>query len=190
MGLAKRTFAVAAGADTNLQAVPGGLFGIFVKEVTAVAAPGTVQVFDNAAAAAGTAIVTVRLATNSQRLIKFPRGVRFDNGLHIAAAGADINGHLLVGSTAGLRAIPFAGVDVLLHTGPIDLYQVVAAETAGAAADWRLIDDVVVAGNGFVGASHVANETVDYTFDQGIRIDTGLQYDQLAGATSGAVYIG
>lgn len=187
MALAKRTFSIAAGAGVAI-ANPAGLFGLQVREVTAVAAPGTLQVYDNAAAAAGTIIATVRLGADGEFQINWKSGVRIQNGLFVQATGADIAGSLAVGSGAALRPLPFAGADLLLYTGAIDVECIVAAETAGAAAEYRIFDNTAIAGNAFAGGISAANETQKWEWPQGLHMDTGLFYDQVAGAVSGNVY--
>ena len=189
MGLAKSVVNVAAGAGATVHTGAGGLYGLWLRENTAVAAAGTVQVYDNTSAA-GTIIATVRLAANGNSpQLKWKQGVRFNTGLHVVATGADINGFALIGSPGALRAVPFAGADLLLHTGATELVSVLAAETAAAAAEWRLYDALSITGTSFVGLSHTADATHQLTFDEGVKIGTGLQYDQVAGAVSGNVYI-
>lgn len=194
MAYGKREFAVAAGANATAFTGGGGLYGIQLREATGVAAAGTVTLYDNTAAA-GTILAVIRLAADGEFQASWKKGVKFGTGLTIATAGADIQGSLFIGSSGGLRALPFAGADLLLRTvataGPTNIDSVVAAETAGAAAEWRLLDNTAVAGNSFAGWTHAANETVKLEFANsgGVKITTGLQYDQVGGAVSGAVYI-
>lgn len=188
MALSKRTFSIAAGAGVAI-ANPAGLFGIQVREVTGVAAPGTLQVYDNAAAAAGTIICTIRLAADGELQFNWDAGVRIQNGLFVQATGADIAGCLAVGSGAALRPLPFAGADLLLYTGAVDVESVMAAETAGAAAEWRVFDNTAIAGNAFVGGVCAANETQRFQWPRDLHMDTGLFFDQVSGAVSGNVYV-
>lgn len=193
MANAKRPFAVAAAANATLQTGGGGLYGITIRETTAVAAAGTVTLFDNTAAS-GPVLAVIRLAADGEANISWKKGVRFGTGLTLAAVGADVAGSLIVGGPGGLRALPFAGVDALLRTvataGPTNVDSVLAAETAGAAAEWRVYDATSITGNAVVGYTHAANETVHVKLsDAGVLFSNGIQYDQQTGATSGAVYI-
>lgn len=193
MAYGKREFAVAAGANSTIFTGGGGVYGIQLREATGVAAAGTVTIYDNTAAS-GTILAVLRLAADGEFQTTFPKGIKFATGLTVAAAGADVQGSLLVGGPGGLRAIPFAGVDALLRTvataGPTNVDSIIASETAGAAAEWRMIDNTSVTGNGFAGWTHTANETIKLVFGNGgVKIGTGLQYDQIGGATSGAVYV-
>lgn len=192
MANSKRPFAVAAAGNATLFTGSGGLYGIVIRESTAVAAATTVTVFDNTAAS-GTALAVVRLGTNGNFAASWPKGIKFGTGLNIAAVGGDISGSLIIGSSGGLRALPFAGVDALLRTvatqGNANVDSILAAETAGAVAEWTVYDALSITGNAFAGASHVANQTLKVDFEGGVSLSTGLQYDQVAGAVSGAVYI-
>lgn len=193
MAYGKREFAVAAGANSTVFTGGGGVYGVQLREATGVAAAGTVTVFDNTAAA-GSIIMVMRLAADGEFQATWRKGIKFGTGLTIATVGADIQGSLIVGGPGGLRALPFAGVDLLLRTiataGPANVDSVLAAETAGAAAEWRVLDNTAVAGNSFAGWTHTANETVKVDFGGGgVKLATGLQYDQVGGATSGAVYV-
>lgn len=192
MANSKRPFAVAAAGNATLFTGSGGLYGIVIRESTAVAAAATVTVFDNTAAS-GPVLAVVRLAADGNHEASWTKGVKFGTGLTIAAAGGDISGSLIVGSSGGLRALPFAGVDALLRTvatqGNANVDSVLAAETAGAVAEWTLYDALSITGNAFAGWSHAANQTVKVNFEGGVSLSTGLQYDQVAGAVSGAVYI-
>lgn len=188
MALKKLPFSVAAGANATLFTGAGGLFGIVAKEITAVAAAGLLQVYDNTAAA-GTVLAPIRLPADGEDIFDFEKGIKFVNGLTVAATGADFNGMLLIGSQGALQAKPFSGADLGLFTGATILDSVLAAETAGAAAEWRLYDNTAIAGTPMFGHTHVANETRHWRFRKGVGIDTGLFYDQQSGAVSGAAYI-
>lgn len=188
MAYGKRPFAVAAAGAATVVTGAGGLFGITIREATAVAAAATAVLYDNTSAA-GTVLATVRLAADGEQQLWWSKGVKFGTGLHLTATGGDITGSLIVGSAGALRAIPFAGADLLLYTGPASLDSVVAAETAGAVAEWRMFDATSITGTQFVGAAPVANETVKLDWPAGITISNGLFYDQVAGAVSGNVYI-
>lgn len=190
MGLAKRTFAIAAGAGAVASAVPVGLYGIHVREVTAVAAAGTLQVYDNAAAAAGTIVATIRLGVDGEFNVNWKKGVKIANGLFVQATGADLTGSLVVGGPGGLQALPFAGADLLLLTGARELDSILAAETAGAVAEWRMFDALSAAGTSFAGGVPAANETAKLEWPLGLNISTGLFFDNQAGAVSGNAYIG
>jgi hypothetical protein len=188
MALKKLPFSVAAGANATLFTGGGGLYGIIVHEITAVAAAGLLQVYDNVAAA-GTVLAPVRLGADGEDQFEWDRGVKFDTGLTVAATGADLNGSLIVGSSGGLRAKPFAGADLGLFTGSVFLDSILAAETGGAAAEWRMFDNTAIGGTAFMGHTHVANETRHWKFRKGLTIDTGLFFDQQSGAASGAAYV-
>lgn len=193
MPLGKRPFAVAAAGNATLFTGGGGLYGITLRETTGVAAAGTLTVYDNTAAS-GAVLAVVRTPADGEATLTWDRGVKFGTGLTVAAVGADFAGSLIVGGPGGLRALPFAGVDALLRTiataGPAAVDSVVAAETAGAAAEWRIYDATSITGNAVLGYVHAANETVQIKFPEGgVTFSTGIQYDQQTGATSGAVYI-
>lgn len=188
MGLAKRPFALAAAGAVTAVTGPGAFYGIHVRENTGVAAPGTLQVYDNTAAA-GKLVATIRLGADGEQNFEWPKGVKFANGLHVVATGADLTGMILIGSAGGLQSIPFAGVDLLLYTGPIELDSVLAAETAGAAAEWRVFDALAAAGTPFVGGINTANETQKVSFSKGVNMGTDLFFDQVSGAVSGNVYV-
>lgn len=188
MALAKRPFAIAAAANATLFTGSGGLFGLVVRENTGVAAAGTLTIFDNTAAA-GAVLGVVRLAADGEFSATWEKGVKFGTGLTVAAVGADITGSLIVGSAGGLRALPFAGADLLLQTGAINVDSVLAAETAGAAAEWRAYDALSITGTAWVGYTHAANETVKISFPSGVTQTVGQFYDQQTGAVSGAVYV-
>lgn len=191
MGYAKRSFAIAAAANATVFTGAGGLFGILLKENTAVAAAGTLTVYDNTAAS-GSILATVRLGADGElgQPLLWAKGVKFGLGLTVAAAGADLTGTLLIGSAGGLRALPFAGADLLLLTGARNLDSILAAETAGAAAEWRMYDALSATGTPFAGASPAADETMKIDFGAaGVAIGTGLFYDQQGGASSGAAYV-
>lgn len=188
MGLAKRTFALAAAGAVTAYSGPGALFGIHVRENTGVAAPGTLQVYDNTSAA-GTILATIRLGADGEINPHWRKGVKFANGLHLVATGADLTGMVLVGSAGGLRAIPFAGADLLLYTGAVEVDSILAAETAGAAAEWRVFDALSAAGTSFAGGINTANETQKLDFPMGVNMGTGLFFDQVTGAVSGNVYV-
>jgi len=188
MALAKLPFSVAAGANATLFTGAGGVYGIMVKEVTAVAAAGLLQVFDNTAAS-GVVLAPLRLPADGEDYFEWDKGVKFGTGLTVAATGADIQGMILYGSSGGLRAKPFAGADLGLFTGACFLDSVLAAETAGAAAEWRLYDNTAISGTPMMGITHAANETRHLKFRKGVNIGTGLFYDQQSGAASGAAYI-
>lgn len=188
MALKKLPFSVAAGANATLLTGAGGLHMIFAKEVTGVAAAGLLQVFDNTAAA-GTVLAPVRLPADGEDQFEWEKGVKFVNGLTVAATGADFQGMLVIGSQGALQTKPFSGADLLLFTGATILDSVLAAETAGAAAEWRIYDNTAIGGTPMFGHTHVANETRHWKIRKGIGIDTGLFYDQQSGAASGAAYI-
>lgn len=193
MALGKRPFAVAAAGNATLFTGGGGLYGITVREATGVAAAGTLTVFDNTAAS-GAVLAVIRTPADGEANIIWEKGVKFGTGLNVSAVGADFSGSLIIGAPGGLRAVPFAGVDALLRTvataGPTNVDSVLAAETAGAAAEWRVFDATSITGNPVAGYTHAANETVHVRFpDGGVTFANGIQYDQVSGATSGAVYI-
>lgn len=193
MPLGKRPFAVAAAGNATLFTGGGGLYGITVREATGVAAAGTLTVFDNTAAS-GAVLAVIRVAADGEMNATWDKGVKFGTGLTVAAVGADFAGSLIVGGPGGLRALPFAGVDALLRTvataGPTAVDSVLAAETAGAAAEWRAFDATSITGNAVLGYTHAANETVHIKMPSGgATFSNGIQYDQVSGATSGAVYI-
>jgi hypothetical protein len=188
MALSKRSFSVAAGANATIYTGPGAIFGVLIKEVTGVAAAGLLQVFDNVAAS-GTILAPFRLAADGEDQFEWRKGVKFGTGLTVAATGADINGTIVIGSEGALRALPFAGADLLLKTGQGSLDSILAAETAGAAAEWRLYDALSITGTPLFGITHAANETRKLGFDHGFDFCTGLFYDQQSGAASGAAYI-
>lgn len=188
MALAKRPFAIAAAANATLFTGSGGLFGLVVRENTGVAAAATLTVFDNTAAS-GSVLAVVRLAADGEFQATWKKGVKFGTGLTVLAAGGDITGSLIVGSAGGLRALPFAGADLLLQTGAVNVDSVLAAETAGAAAEWRAYDALSITGTPWVGYTHAANETVQLRFPEGVTQTVGQFYDQQTGAVSGAVYV-
>lgn len=188
MGLAKRTFALAAAGAVTAVTGPGAFYGIHVRENTGVAAPGTLQVYDNTAAA-GTLLATVRLGADGEQNLNWTKGVKFANGLHLVATGADLTGMIQIGTSGGLRSIPFAGADLLLHTGAIEVDSILAAETAGAAAEWRVFDALSAAGTSWAGGINAANETQKLDFPKGVNMGTGLFYDQVSGAVSGNVFV-
>ena len=188
MGLAKRTFALAAAGAVTAYTGPGAFYGIHVRENTGVAAAGTLQVYDNTSAA-GTLVATIRLGADGEHNFEWNKGVKFQNGLHVVATAADLTGMILVGSGGGLRALPFAGADLLLLTGATEVDSVLAAETAGAAAEWRVFDALSAVGTSFVGGINAANETQKVSFSKGVSMGTGLFYDQVSGAVSGNVYV-
>jgi hypothetical protein len=189
MALGKKPFSVAAAANATLFTGPGALYGIIVKEVTGTPAAGLLTVYDNTAAS-GAVLAPVRLGADGEDQFEWEKGVKFSTGLTVAATGADFNGMLLVGSAGGLRALPFAGADLLLVTGSRVLDSVLAAETAGAAAEWRLYDNTSITGTPMFGHTHTANETRHWKPSRkGVQIDTGLFYDQQSGAVSGAAYV-
>lgn len=188
MALAKTAFSVAAAANSTLRTGAGALYGLTLREVTAVAAAGTVTLFDNTAAS-GPVLAVIRLAADGNFTVNWKHGVRYSTGLTLAAVGADVNGSATVGSTGTLNARPFAGADLLLQTGSVSLDSVLAAETAGAAAEWQLFDNTSAAGTPFAGFNHAANSTVKIDWPDGVRATTGLFFDQLSGATSGVAYV-
>jgi hypothetical protein len=188
MALAKRPFDIAAGAGATVYTGAGGLYGLTIREDTAVAAPTSVIVYDNTAAA-GSIIARVRLAADGETNINWSRGVKFGTGLHITATGGDISGMVIIGSSGGLRALPFAGADLLILTGAASLDSVLVADLGGAVADWQMFDNTVAAGTPFVGGATAANETAYLTWPSGVTISNGLFFDQLAGATGGAAYV-
>lgn len=186
MALPRRSFALSGAGATQVTG-PGGLYGINVRENAAVAAVATLQVYDNTSAA-GTLIATIRLAADGEFQMLWDKGVRFSNGLHVVATG-DIGGSLLIGSTGALRALPFAGVDLQLSAVPAVLDSVLAAETAGAVAEWQLFDALTATGTPIAGAAPAANETMSLKWPPGMQLTTGLFFDNLAGATSGNAYV-
>jgi hypothetical protein len=96
---------------------------------------------------------------------------------------------VIIGNAGGLRSIPFAGADLLLYTGATELDSILAAETAGAAAEWRVFDALSAAGTSFAGGINAANETQKLDFPMAVNMGTGLFYDQVTGAVSGNVYV-
>jgi hypothetical protein len=190
MPLRKATFNVAAAGNANILPAAGSFFSIDIKEITGVAAPGTITFYDNTAAS-GAIVGVIRIGIDGEHHFEWAKGVRLFNGLHIAAAGADVVGSVTVGGGAGmLRALPFAGADIQLSNVPRVVDSMLVAETAGAAAEWRAYDALTATGVPFVGASPVANETIKIGWPMGgIQLDTGLFYDQQGGAAHGAVYV-
>lgn len=190
MPLRKATFSVAAAGNANVLPGAGSFFSIDIKEVTAVAAAGTVTFYDNTAAA-GPIVAVIRVGIDGELHFEWQKGVRLNTGLHIAAVGADFVGNVTIGGSNGvLRALPFAGVDLQLSAVPRVVDSVLVAETAGAAAEWRMYDALTATGVPFVGASPAANETIKWGWPSGgIQLDTGLFYDQQGGASSGAAYV-
>lgn len=191
MPLRKATFNVAAAANANILPGPGSFFSIDIKEITGVAAAGTVTFYDNTAAS-GPIVAVIRIGIDGELHFEWHKGVKLTTGLHIAAVGADVVGAVTSGGQGqgALRALPFAGADLQLSAVPRVIDSILAAETAGAAAEWRLYDALTATGVPFVGASPAANETIKWGWPQGgIQLDTGLFYDQQGGATSGAAYV-
>lgn len=190
MPLRKSTFNVAAAANANIIPAAGSFFSIDIKEITAVAAAGTVTFYDNTAAA-GPIVAVIRIGIDGELHYEWHKGVRLNTGLHIASVGADVVGSVTVGGSNGvLRALPFAGADLQLSAVPRVLDSVLVAETAGAAAEWRMYDALTATGVPFLGASPAANETVKWGWPSGgMQLDTGLFYDQQGGASSGAAYV-
>jgi hypothetical protein len=190
MALNHSSALVAAAGNAVLRTGAGGLYSIQVTETTAVAAPVTVQFFANTAAS-GALVATVRLPANGSFQASWDMGVRFATGLTVLATGGDIAVSVTLGGTGSLRSIPFAGVDLLLNTGSISVDSILAAETAGAAAEFQVFDALTaVAGTQFARRNLAANETTKVDFStNGLRAATGLFYDQLAGASSGAVFV-
>lgn len=190
MPLRKATFNVAAAANANILNAAGSFFSIDIKEITAVAAPGTITFYDNVAAA-GPIVGVIRITADGELHYEWNRGVRLNTGLHIATVGADVVGSVTIGGANGiLRALPFAGADLQLSAVPRVIDSILVAETAGAAAEWRAFDAAAATGNPFVGGSLAANETAKVGWPQGgIQLDTALFYDQQGGASSGAAYV-
>lgn len=191
MPLRKATFNVAAAGNANIITGPGSFFSIDIKEITGVAAAGTITFYD-AVAAAGAVAAVIRIGADGELHFEWNKGVRLTNGLHIATVGADVVGSVTVGGqgAGALKALPFAGADLQLSAVPRVIDSIMAAETAGAAAEWRLYDAAAAAGVPFVGGSHAANETIKWGWPQGgIQLDTALFYDQQGGASSGAAYV-
>lgn len=188
MAYAKRPLDIAAGAGATVYTGGGGLFGITLREDTAIGAPASVAVYDNTAAA-GTVIARIRLGIDGESNVTWAKGVKFGTGLHITATGGDISGMVIVGSSGGLRALPFAGASLLLQTGASSLDSVLIADLAGAVADWSLYDNTVAAGVPFMGGAPVANETSHIAWPGGVTVSNGLFFDQTAGATGGAAYV-
>jgi len=188
MAYAKRVFDIAAGAGATAFTGAGGLFGINLREDTAVAAPTSVIVYDNTAAS-GVIVAQIRLAADGEFQVNWERGVKFGTGLHVTATGGDISGSLLIGSGGGLRALPFAGADLLLQTGASSLDSVLIADLGGAVGDWQLFDNTSAAGVPFAGGAPAANETTVLKWTGGVTISNGLFFDQVAGATGGAAYV-
>lgn len=189
MPFRKTTFNVAAAGNANILPAAGSFFSIDIKEITAVAAAGTVTFYDNTAAA-GAVVAVIRVTADGELHYEWTKGVRLFNGLHIATVGADVVGSVMIGGQAGaLRALPFAGADLQLSNVPRVVDSILVAETAGAAAEWRMFDALAISGNPFVGASLAANETSKVGWSQGMQLDTGLFYDQQGGASSGAIYV-
>jgi hypothetical protein len=190
MSLNHVSAAVSAAGNSVLRTGAGGLYGIQVSEVTAVAAPVTVQFFANTAAS-GALVATIRLAADASYEVNFDMGVRFNTGLTVLATGGDIVVSVLLGSSGSLRSVPFAGADLLLNTGAISVDSILAAETAGAAAEWQVFDAVTaVAGSQVARRNMAANTTTKVEFGtNGLRAATGLFYDQVTGAVSGNVFV-
>lgn len=190
MPLRKATFNVAAAANANILPAAGSFFSIDIKEITAVAAAGTVTFYDNTAAS-GPIVAVIRVTADGELHYEWHRGVRLNTGLHIAAVGADVVGSITTGGANGvLRALPFAGADLQLSAVPRIVDSVLISETAGAAAEWRAFDALAITGVPFVGGSLAANESIKWGWPKGgIQLDTGLFYDQQGGAASGAVYV-
>lgn len=190
MPLRKATFNVAAAGNANILPGPGSFFSIDIKEITGVAAAGTITFYDNTAAS-GSIVGVIRIGIDGELHFEWAKGVRLLNGLHIATVGADVVGSVTIGGNLGLlRALPFAGVDIQLSNVPRVVDSILIAETAGAAAEWRAYDALTATGVPFVGGSPAANETIKVGWPQGgLQLDTGLFYDQQTGAASGAVYV-
>lgn len=191
MPLRKATFNVAAAANANILPGPGSFFSIDIKEITGVAAPGTITFYDNTAAA-GPIVGVIRIGADGEHHFEWAKGVKLTTGLHIAAAGADVVGSVMTGGqgAGALRALPFAGADLQLSNVPRVVDSVLVAETGGAAAEWRMFDALAAAGVPFVGGSPAANETIKWGWPQGgLQLDTGLFYDQQGGASHGAAYV-
>lgn len=191
MPLRKATFNVAAAGNAAILAVPGSFFSIDVKEITAVAAAGTVTFYDNTAAS-GPIVAVIRFGIDGEHHLEWNKGVRLNTGLHIAAVGADVVGSVAIGGqgAGALRALPFAGADLQLSAVPRVVDSILVAETAGAVAEWRMFDALTATGVPFTGASPAANETIKWSWPAGgLQLDTGLFYDQLGGASHGAAYV-
>lgn len=190
MALNHSSAVVAAAGNAVLRSGAGGLFGIQVAEVTAVAAPVIVQFFANTAAS-GALIATISLPADGYAEVNFDFGVRFTTGLTVLATGGDVVVSAQLGSTGSLRSIPFAGVDLLLNTGSISVDSILAAETAGAAAEFQVFDALsAVAGSQVARRNMAANTTQKVEFGtNGLRAATGLFFDQVTGATSGNVFV-
>ena len=191
MPLRKTTFNIAAAANATLITGAGSFFSIDVKEITAGPVPGTITFYDNVAAA-GAVVGVIRVAADGSAHYEWERGVKLTTGLTVAAAGADVVGSVTIGGVglAALTALPFAGADLQLSAGPRRLDSVLIAETAGAAAEWRMFDNPALAGVPFVGSTLAANQTQKIGWPVGgISLDLGLFYDQQGGASSGAAYV-
>jgi hypothetical protein len=190
MALSHVSANIAAAGNATLRTGAGGLFNIEVSETTAVAAPVTVEFFANTAAS-GALIATVRLAANGSFQANWDMGIRFATGLTVLATGGDIVISVTLGSTGSLKALPFAGADLLLNTGAISVDSILAAETAGAAAEWQVFDAVTAAAPNQIACRNMAaNETALVSYGtNGLRAATGVFFDQLTGATSGNVYV-
>lgn len=182
--------AVAAAGNSVLRTGAGGLYGIQVSEVTAVAAPVTVQFFANTAAS-GALVATVQLPADGSFEINWDMGVRFLTGLTVLATGGDIVVSAMLGGSGSLRSIPFVAADLLLNTGAISVDSILVAETAGAAAEWQIMDAVTaVAGTQIARRNMAANATTKVGFGtNGLRAATGLFFDNVAGATAGNVFV-
>lgn len=188
MALAKRPFSVAAGAGgTTIVPGPTGLFGVNLREIAASATAGTLQIYDNTSAA-GTLLATIRFGADGENQVNWTKGVKAANGLHLVATGGDVAGALMIGSDPGLKAIPFAGADLLLFTGACTLDSIMAVETAASPAEWRVFDALTATGTAFAGAT-LASENFRLEWPPGLAITNGLFFDQQSGSVSGNVYI-
>lgn len=188
MGLPKKTFAVAAAATGVAVVGAGGIVSLNVTEVTAVAAAATFRLYDQAAGPVATdPIAVVRLAANGFRQIKFPRPVKFSNGLLIAAADGDVSGSIVIGGSGASRARFFSGDGTLL-SGVASVDALLLAETAGAVAEAQVYDNTAAAGTAAVRVPLAANETAFLDWAQGLAFGTGITVDEVAGAVEGVIY--
>lgn len=188
MGLPKRTFTVAAAATAVAYVGSGGLVSFNIAEVTAVAAPATFRLYDQAAGPVATdPIAVVRLLTNGWQQIKFPKPVRFSLGLLVAAADGDVAGSVVLGSTGASRARFFSGDGTLL-TGVASVDALLLAETAGAVAEAQVYDNTAAAGTAAVRVPLAANGTAFLDWPQGVAFTTGITVDEVAGAVEGVIY--
>ena len=89
------------------------------------------------------------------------------------------------------RAVALTGSDQLVTTGPGAYRGFSLRETSGAAvATVRVYDGTSAAGTLLESVSLTASESAREWYDDGIRCDTGIYIDVVAGAVEGSVRIG